>query len=140
MRDLERCPGCEAEEQRIFATSRSRPTADPRDDWSVQVAHMHRHVIRREEQELHAVFCPRCGLIYLSLTFDDEELGRLYSHEAWLRMRGDLEALALREDVSLSDVEAKGRAFRPHFVESRISRHVGGPVSSLVDYGGGDGF
>lgn len=140
MRDLERCPGCNADGQRVFATSISKPAAELRDDWSVQVAHMHRHVIERDEQELGAVFCPRCGLVYLSPTFDDDELGRLYSHEAWLRMRGELEALASTADVSLSEVEERGRAFRPHFVRSRIDRHVRGPVSSLVDFGGGDGL
>lgn len=140
MLELERCPGCEADAQEVFARSVSRPDPAPRDDWSIQVAHMHRNVIRREEQELRAVFCPRCGLVYLSPTFDEEELGRLYSHEAWLAMRSELEALAEGENVSLSETEARGRAFRPRFVKSRVERHVRGPVSSLVDYGGGDGL
>ena len=140
MRELERCPGCEADGQEIFARSISRPAAVPRDDWSIQVAHMHRHVIHRDEQELRAVFCPRCGLVYLSPTFDDAELGRLYSHEAWLAMRSELEELAQGESVSLSETEARGRAFRPRFVRSRVERHVRVPISSLVDYGGGDGL
>lgn len=140
MRELERCPGCEAGAQREIARSVSRPDPAPRDDWAVQVAHMHRHVIRRDEQSLAARFCPRCGLVYLSPTFDDEELGRLYSHEAWLRMRSQLETLAESESVTLTEVEAKGRAFRPRFVRSRVERHVGAPIRSLVDYGGGDGL
>lgn len=140
MVELERCPGCEAGDQRVFARSVSRPAAELRDDWSIQVAHMHRSVIRREEQELTAVFCPRCGLIYLSPTFDEEELRRLYSHSGWLEMRGDLEALAARSSVSLDDVEARGRAFRPHFVRSRVERFVRGPIGKMVDYGGGDGL
>lgn len=140
MRDLERCPGCNADGQEPLARSISQAAANPQDDWSIQVAHMHRTVIRREEQELAAVFCPRCALIYLSPTFDDEELGRLYSHTGWLEMRGALEALAKTESVSLADVEARGRAFRPLFVRSRVERHVRGPVAKIVDYGGGDGL
>jgi len=140
MRELERCPGCGADGQRAFARSISRPAADPRDDWSIQVAHMHRSVIRREEQPLSAVFCPRCGLIYLSPTFDEEELGRLYSHADWLEMRGDLETLAASEAVSLAEVESRGRAFRPRFVRSRVERFVRLPIEKLVDYGGGEGL
>jgi SAM-dependent methyltransferase len=140
MHELDRCPGCGAGDPHAFARSTSRPAASPADDWSLQVAHMHRHVIHREEQELAAMFCPRCGLIYLSPTFDDAELGRLYSHDTWLELRGDLEALAARDNLSLSEVEAKGREFRPRFVGSRIQRFVPGPIGSLVDYGGGDGL
>lgn len=110
-----------------------------------------REVIRVPAVEAVTRLCRICDLLFLSPTFDEQELTRLYSPEFDAAMerryrRGQTRDGVSHEGRSLGGDEelaraliAESRAYRPRFLRSLVSRHGDGPPTTVLDLGGADG-
>jgi hypothetical protein len=108
-------------------------------------------VVRTDTLDAVTRRCPDCDHLFLSPTFDEEELSRLYSPEFDRAMqarygRGERrdglshEARAAGGDAGLArELIDESRAYRPAFLRALVEGRRGGGVRSVLDLGGADG-